>query len=359
MIPAGSKIANRYVIECLIGQGGMQDVYKAKDQLLERFVALKTPQVGQKIRRFKDSAVIAARINHHNVAKTYDYLDHPNNPVLIEEFVEGSTLDNVITGNVKYLDPFLASAIFLSLAKGAAASHSAGVVHRDLKPSNVLVSGGLNLANIKITDFGIATLTESVIEDVRATTDLTRSSSKTIQGAIPYMAPEMLFRKPGEYPGPKLDVWSIGAMMFRLLTGQYAFGEGFEAVANVKMEARTAWPAFMNTNPQFSVYSKILQQLVESCLRQTPDLRPTAQELAMSCEDLVTFGGQRYTGVIDRRLNINTGIIQSETGEQTFFHRDSIYGSKSITVGAKVSFCRSPGSPFWRAHPITLLNDAT
>jgi serine/threonine protein kinase, bacterial len=356
VIPTGAKIGNRYVVERLIGQGGMQDVYKAKDQLLDRFVALKTPQAGQKIRRFKDSAVIAARINHHNVAKTYDYLDDQNNPVLIEEFVDGSTLDHVIIDNAKYLDPFLGSTIFLNLAKGAAASHSVGVVHRDLKPSNVLVSGDLNLKNVKITDFGIATLTEAVIEDVRATTELTRSSSKTIQGALPYMAPEMMFRKIGEYPGPKLDVWSIGAMMFRLLAGQYAFGEGFEAVANVKMGTRTSWPSFMTANPQFSGYSITLQRLVESCLEQTPDARPTAQELAISCEDLVAFGGERYTGTIERRLNVNSGIIQAKTGEQVFFHRDSIYGARTITVGAKVSFCKSPGSPFWRAHPITLLN---
>jgi serine/threonine-protein kinase len=103
VISTGAKIGNRYVVECLIGQGGMQDVYKAKDQLLDRFVALKTPQAGQKIRRFKNSAVIAARINHHNVAKTYDYLDDQNNPVLIEEFVDGSTLDHVIIDNVSWV----------------------------------------------------------------------------------------------------------------------------------------------------------------------------------------------------------------------------------------------------------------
>jgi serine/threonine protein kinase, bacterial len=239
VIDAGSKIGDRYVVEGLIGQGGMQDVYKADDLLLDRYVALKTPQAGQKIRRFRDSAVIVARVNHHNVAKTYDYLDDQYSPFLIEEFVDGSTLDDAIISKVRCLDPFLASTIFLSLAKGTAASHKAGVIHRDLKPSNVLVSGGLNLTNIKITDFGIATLTEAIIEEVRAATDLTRSSSKTIQGALPFMAPEMMFRKTGEYPGPKLDVWSIGAMMFRLLTGEYAFGEGFEAVANVKMGART------------------------------------------------------------------------------------------------------------------------
>jgi serine/threonine protein kinase, bacterial len=169
------------------------------------------------------------------------------------------------------------------------------------------------------------------------------------------MAPEMMFRKTGEYPGAKLDVWSTGAMMFRLLTGQYAFGEGFEAVANVKMGARTPWPSFMTANPQFSVYSQALQRLVESCLGDTQDLRPTSQELALRCEDLVTFSGQRFTGAIDRRLNTATGIILGETGEQVFFHRDSIYGSRTISIGAKVSFCVSPGSPFRRAHPITLL----
>jgi serine/threonine-protein kinase len=356
MINPGANIGERYIVESVIGQGGMQDVYKARDLLLDRSVALKTPQIGQKLKRFKASAVMAARINHHNVAKTYDYLEVDNVPFLIEELVKGATLDEVIIDKVAYLDPFIASTIFMNLARGIAASHKAGVIHRDLKPSNVLVAGDLSLASLKITDFGIASLTEAVIEEVQATTELTRSTSKTIQGALPYMAPEMMFRKTGEYPGAKLDVWSLGAMMFRLLTGEFAFGEGFEAVANVKNGTRTAWPAFMISNPQFSVHCGALQRLVDGCLNNNPDLRPSADELVLSCEDLVSFGGKRYTGVVDRHLSPVKGIIRANSGAQVFFHCDSIYGSgRGAPDGTKVSFCTSPGSPFPRAHPITLL----
>jgi serine/threonine protein kinase len=96
-------------------------------------------------------------------------------------------------------------------AKGVAASHHAGVVHRDLKPSNIIAEPGVNLHQLKITDFGISTLTEEVFAQAAKNGDLTRSTSGTIRGALPYMAPEMMFRSPGDHPGSEADIWSLGA----------------------------------------------------------------------------------------------------------------------------------------------------
>jgi serine/threonine-protein kinase len=184
MIPPGTLIADRYRVERLIGQGGMQQVYRAADDLLGVIVALKTPLPGQPIVRFRDSATFAARVNHHNVAKTYDYLEVEGAYYLIEEFVEGETLEVSLIEQAVQIDPHSVARVLHCLAKGVAASHRAGVVHRDLKPSNVMISGGFNLTTVKVTDFGIAALTAEVFEDAARTGDLTRSTSGTVRGAM-------------------------------------------------------------------------------------------------------------------------------------------------------------------------------
>ena len=249
MISAGTLIGNRYRVQELLGQGGMQQVYRATDELLGVTVALKTPLPGQTVVQFRSSAIIAARVNHHNVAKTYDYFEIGKAPFLIEEFVEGESLEDALIAQSIVVDPHIAAHVLHCIAKGVAASHRAGVVHRDLKPSNILISGGFNLRVVKITDFGIATLTDEVLEDAARSGDLTRSTSGTVRGALPYMAPEMMFRKRGEHPGQPADVWSVGALAFRLLTGTYPFGVGFEAAVNVGNRDRAAWPLFMTSNP--------------------------------------------------------------------------------------------------------------
>ncbi|WP_157915991.1 serine/threonine-protein kinase, partial [Escherichia coli] len=136
-------VSERYRIERHIGRGGMQDVYLAQDILLESNVALKTPQPGQPDKRFKNSAKISARVNHHNVAKTLDYIEENGRLFLIEEFVDGDNLENKLK-TFGAIDPHLAARIFLHVSKGVAASHHAGVVHRDLKPSNIIVEHGIN-----------------------------------------------------------------------------------------------------------------------------------------------------------------------------------------------------------------------
>ena len=132
----GDVVSSRYVVQSHIGRGGMQDVYLASDQLLGIEVALKTPQAGQTDKRFSQSAVIAARINHHNVAKSLDYIEEDDRLFLIEEYVQGETLETKLA-RFGAVDPHLGARVFHHIAKGIAASHHAGVIHRDLKPSNI------------------------------------------------------------------------------------------------------------------------------------------------------------------------------------------------------------------------------
>lgn len=346
----GEEFVGRYTVIEHIGRGGMQDVYRAHDSLRDIDVALKVPQAGQIDKKFRNSAVIAARINHHNVAKTLDYFEDAGRPYLVEEIVEGGTLDDALA-NYSFFDPHTGTRMLRLLAKGLAASHHAGVVHRDLKPSNVVVTGGYGLSDLKITDFGIATLTEEVFEEEIVRSDITKTTSGTVKGALPYMSPEMMFRKPGEVVGMEADVWSLGAMMFHMVTGMLPFGEGFHAPANVSSGNITSWPAFMTAKETFRQASESLQEVIITCLQTDPSKRPTADELVSVCADLVYFHGEWTEGKVRNMPASTFGFISSAKGK-AFFHVDSVYGPNAPKENSKVLFCASTGVPHDRAFPV-------
>nr|WP_233451647.1 protein kinase [Paraburkholderia caribensis] len=243
------------------------------------------------------------------------------------------------------------------LAKGVAASHRAGVIHRDLKPSNIMASAGVNLHNLKITDFGIATLTEEVFDEAARAGDLTRSTSGTVRGASPFMAPEMMFREPGENPGPAIDIWSIGAMMFKLLTGEFPFGVYLEAAVNVRNRTRKPWPVFMTSNAQFAPLARELQTIVDRCLSYDPSGRPSAADLVERCQDLCYLAVDRKVGEIDKFIqNGYSGFIDGES-DTVFFSVESVYGATQPDMNANRTVCYSsfPGTPRPRAHPVIVL----
>ncbi|MEH8015633.1 serine/threonine protein kinase [Rheinheimera muenzenbergensis] len=355
MIESNTLIAGRYEVLKHIGSGGMQDVYLVKDILIGGAFALKTPQPGQKARRFQASAVIAAKVNHHNVAKTLDYFEEGGNVYLVEEFVDGETLEEKIKKRA-FLDPHLAAKTLHLLAKGIRASHIQGVIHRDLKPSNIMVDSTLGLQELKITDFGIATLTEEVFNEAAESGDITRSTSGTVKGALPFMAPEMMFRKQGDTLTCAVDIWSIGAMMFKLLTGQYPFGVFLDAAVNVKNQVRAPWPDFMTSNPQFAPLAKELQSIIERCLAYAPNKRPTADELVSMCQNLCYLSSERFEGTVYRLINNGYSGFASNPEHSVFFNVHSMYGINQIKEGSQISYSRFHGTPNDRAHPIIVLN---
>lgn len=352
----GTLLEKRYEILSPAGQGGMQFVYRAFDHLKGVEVAVKTPQTGQVHKKFSNSAVLAARINHPNIAKTLDYFEVEGLPYLAEEFVDGGTLDDSCMSLAGLLDPHTGTRLFRMLSKGLAASHHADVVHRDLKPSNIMVTGGYTLSEVKITDFGIATLTEKMFEEEfeKIRGDITKTTSGTIKGALPYMAPEMMFRKQGDHIGPEADIWSLGAVMFHALTGVLPFGEGLIVPANIMTKNRAQWPSFMTRDLQYSPLSSNLQNLIDSCLQVDKNLRPTADVLVKECNEIEYFNGNWLTGVINNKPNAYFGYIRTPNGETVFFHRDSIYGPKAGNVGDSVSFAVSDGNPRRRAFPMII-----
>ena len=340
-----------------IGRGGMQDVYLAFDRLLNIEVALKTPQPGQPQKRFVASAIIAARVNHHSVAKTLDYLEVGQTQFLIEEFVAGETLEENVS-RFGVLDPHLDARVFHRLAKGVAASYHVGVVHRDLKPSNIIVGDQVGFHPLKVTDFGIATLAEEVFEHAARGGDLTRSTSGTIRGALPYMAPEMMFRKPGEHPSKPSDIWSLGAMMYKILAGDYPFGVYLEAAVNVRNQNRKPWPGFMTDNPQYKPLAEELQRLINACLSYDPADRPTADEVIKGISDMCYINKTRHEGIVTNLIQDGHSGFADDSDGTIFFSVESVYGVRrpGLAANQKISYCKFPGSPRYRGHPIIVVD---
>lgn len=354
---SGDIVSSRYVVQKHIGRGGMQDVYLASDQLLGIEVALKTPQAGQPDKRFIQSAKIAAMVNHHNVAKTLDYFEENDRLFLIEEYVPGETLEAKLT-RFGAVDPHLGARVFHHLSKGVAASHHAGVIHRDLKPSNIIAEPGVNLHQLKVTDFGIATLTEEVFAQAAKDGDLTRSTSGTIRGALPYMAPEMMFRSPGEHPGSAADIWSLGAMMFKVLTGEYPFGVYLEAAVNVKNQTRQKWPAFMTSNAQYAPLAKELQSIIDRCLTYDADKRPSADELVKEFARLCYINVHRTEGDVTNLIQNGYSGFTNDADGGVFFSMVSVYGTRkpATAKNSHVCYSRFPGLPRHRGHPIVVID---
>ncbi|WP_434779070.1 protein kinase domain-containing protein [Neisseria sp. Ec49-e6-T10] len=345
-------IASRYRIDGFVGVGGMQYVYLAHDLLLKRNVALKTPKNDSAEKRFHRSAIVSAKINHPNIAKTLNYVEENNRAYLVEELIEGADLASAILKSIEYLDPFLTARILHHLAKGLAASHHVGVIHRDLKPTNIMVTDTFNLQQIKITDFGIAKMADEEIAMAAEGGNDTITASATAVGALPYMAPESI-NTPRDV-GLQADIWSIGAISYELLTGKKPFGTGLKAVGNIITGKYEEFPNFLIDNPQFSYLSQQLISIVKSCLQVNPDDRPTADELVHKCSLLCYQISRRYKGVI-RNLNHNAwGFIDVSGMSNVFYHVNCVYGALP-KIGESVLFSKYDGGGADRALPVLKL----
>jgi len=350
-------INDRYEIISYIGEGGMQEVFRARDLILEREVALKVPKNSSAEKRFQRSSIISAKVNHPNVAKTLDYFKIGSSEYLIEELIIGRDLKVVIQKEFKCIDPYLVSRMLHHLAKGLAASHHVDVIHRDLKPSNVMIGGGATLSELKITDFGIAKMAEDEISQAIKGGDESISSSKTAFGAIPYMAPETIEIQ--NFASMPSDIWALGAIAYELLSGTKPFGEGFNAIPKILNALPPQKPKWIDENLQFRTIGNSVYDVILSCLQKDPTLRPTADELVSLCEGFCYSTVERKLGKFKDFYpkRTNQGFIQSEDGSNVFFHFDSVYGEKPV-IGSKVSFAEFIGNPYNRAHPVVVMRDS-
>jgi class 3 adenylate cyclase/predicted Ser/Thr protein kinase len=211
----GQIFAGRYRIDQIIGRGGMGVVYRANDTQLDELVAIKTlpgdvmTRSPEDLERFKREIRLARKITHRNVLRTYDYGEADNVYFISMEFVRGYTLSELLDeAPSRQMAPRLAMGIARQISRGLDAAHEQGVVHRDIKPQNVLID---HKGEVKLMDFGIARLAE-------APEAMTQAG--LIVGTPHYMSPEQV---QGKALDPRSDVYSMGVMLYEMLTGRRPF----------------------------------------------------------------------------------------------------------------------------------------
>lgn len=363
-------VADRYRIEAFHLEGGMQEVYRCFDTTLDRVVALKTPREGIVDKRFSRGAQMGARVTHPNVAATLDYVEDGPNRCLIEEFVEGIDLGRRLASDFIYLDPSLAAWVIHNIGKGLQAAHRVGICHRDLKPSNIMTSPDGRMDIIKLTDFGIAKLAESEIEieiEKFGQDENTLTSSSTLLGAVPYLAPECW--SDWSSAGQPADIWALGAIACHLLLGKPPFGGGKAAImkmaqAQIAGKVEVAPPDWFGRHPETALLEAELWALVHRCLQVDPTARPTAEYIVQKCESLCYSAAPRKTGIVETYPlryqsggTATAGFIDAEGGAgPVFFHLSDFFGEGAPPkVGQRVSFSFAPGKPKPRCSPVLLL----
>jgi serine/threonine protein kinase len=350
LLQPGETLIGRYKIIDYVAEGGMQQVFSATDSAFNRVVAVKVPKSNSAEKRFERSAQVSARITHANVAKTLDYFEKDGRAFLVEELIDGMDLSKALESNFFYLDPHLAAHFVHLFAKGVAAAHHADVVHRDLKPSNLMVDAQLNMTMVKITDFGIAKMAESEIEQAIEGGTATLTNSTTAVGTLPYMAPEMIDKdKP---VGKAADVWAIGAILYRVLSGQTPFGSGFRAIPAILAAKLPPQPSILTSKVQFQSLGLDLWKIVTACLEADASSRPTADDLVGMCSRLCYSDAPRFAATVDKtRVKGAYGFLTGSDSVSYFFHEDSCYG-ETPKVGDRVLISAFAGNPSKRAFPI-------
>jgi DNA-binding NarL/FixJ family response regulator len=221
MPAAGTYFAGKYVIDCVLGVGGVGTVFKAKHQYMGRVVALKILQPEfaanrQAVKAFQQEARSIANLEHPNIVAVYDFgLTTRHEPYLVMEFIEGQNLETILRTDKKLKLPRFCS-IFSQVCDALSTAHKRGVIHCDLKPGNILVLDPENgVERVKLADFGLAKILHRETSQEHSVTE-----DGTICGTPPYMSPEQCL---GQSLDQRSDIYALGSMMFEALMGLNAF----------------------------------------------------------------------------------------------------------------------------------------
>ena len=254
----GTIVADRYRIVALLGRGGMGEVYRAEDLRLSQVLAIKflpeaCSQNEAALARFHSEVRVARQVSHPNVCRMFDIGDADGVPFLTMEYVDGEDLSSLIR-RIGRLPQDKAIEVSRQICAGLAAAHERGVVHRDLKPANVMLDGA---GKARITDFGLAGVVANLQgADVRA-------------GTPAYMAPEQLA---GKEVSIKSDIYSLGLVMYEVLTGRRAYDAATLAELIKSRHQGTI------TNPSTIVkdLDPLIERVILRCLEEDPEKRPAS-----------------------------------------------------------------------------------
>ncbi len=299
--PEGMIFANKYRITKLIGKGGMANVYLAVDMGTGIKVAIKIlkPEYSadeEFIRRFDTEAKAVSSLNHSNIVKVFG-VGHENNfRYIIQEYVEGITVKELINQN-GHLDWHVAVPIVIQVGMALEYAHKNGIVHRDIKPQNILISRD-RIA--KITDFGIA----------RASTGNTITmTSGGAMGSVHYFSPE---QARGGNVGPSSDIYSVGIMLFEMITGRVPYdGDSNVAIAVKHLQDRP--PLASSFVPDIP---SGLDSIILKCMQKTPDKRYSSMRQMVTELDALMVDPNGVYGVISNDEPVNDKAPQNVSFRQ-------------------------------------------
>ena len=264
MITKGQKINDRYKIVKTIGEGGMANVYLAIDEILNREVAVKIlrgdlAEDEKFVRRFQREAISASSLNHPNIVEVYDVGEDDGSYFIVMEYINGVTLKNLIKKRGK-LSLIEVVDIMKQLTSGIECAHENNIIHRDIKPQNAMI---LDDGKIKITDFGISTALNSI--------EMTQTNS--VMGSVHYLPPEQASGKATTF---KSDIYSLGILMYELLTGTIPF-KGETAVEVAMKQLKEDLPSVVKKFPE--IPQSVENILMRSCAKNPLNRYDTVEEM--------------------------------------------------------------------------------
>ncbi|MBK9170520.1 MAG: serine/threonine-protein kinase [Bryobacterales bacterium] len=277
----GRTLAHYEIVETL-GEGGMGTVYKARDQHLDRFVALKLlrsdkPIDDERRRRFIQEAKAASALNHPHIVTIHDIGSDQGTDFIVMEYVAGRTLDSLIPRQGMRIEEILRIAI--PVADALSKAHAAGILHRDLKPSNIMVDGE---GRAKLLDFGLAKLTDrsDLTQNDATVTRRADTVEGSILGTVAYMSPE---QAEGKKPDARSDLFSFGAVLYEMTTGQRAF-EGDTPLSTLAAVIHKEPKPVGELSP---VAPRDLDRIIARCMRKDPERRyQTMRDVRNALEEL-------------------------------------------------------------------------
>ncbi len=308
MLTEGMYIADRYEIVGKIGTGGMSDVYKAKDHILGRHVAIKVlkqefSEDVNFVTKFRTEAQSAGGLEHPNIVNIYDVGSEDGMYYIVMEYVEGITLKTYIEkkGQLSYKE---AVSIAIQVGRGMEAAHNKHIVHRDIKPQNVIIS---TEGKVKVTDFGIA----------RAAN--TNTIHSDVMGSVHYTSPEQA--RNGFVDG-KSDIYSLGIVMYEMVTGRVPFdGDTTVAIAIQHLQEEMTPPSAFAPNLPIS-----MEKIIVKCTQKSPDRRyENISDLLVDLKKVLISPNEDFVTLIPIGQDNKTRIIQQEEVDTIKKETNKIY----------------------------------
>lgn len=318
MLKPGIIISGRYEIVDKVGSGGMADVYKAKDQRLNRNVAIKIlkPEYASDknfVKKFRGEAQSAAGLSHPNIVNVYDVSDDGGMYYIVMELVEGITLKKFIERKGK-LEIKETVGIAIQIAQGLEAAHDNHIIHRDIKPQNIIISKD---GKVKVTDFGIAKATNS------------NTITSNAMGSVHYLSPE---QARGGYSDEKSDIYSLGVTIYEMLSGKVPFaGDNNVSVALLHIQGEAT--PLREYDPSIPV---CIDKIVQKSMQKRPERRyHSASELILDLKKSITNPDgdfvqiPAYVASDSPTINISDDLDKIKSG--TYLAEEPVNSLKSST----------------------------